>query len=253
MASSTEQLKAAEAASAKMAANATSLDSLQRDMLQALDFDQKKTQLNDAKLRAVAQKVEYDDFEKLVKGAHLKPLKPRSQQSADISKQFDGFVMGKYESGSAQKPGATSSAAASSEPRKAPATAPEFLRVWRRQCKTAAEKCAYLRLLEPELLPALFRTELEPAVFDGIVGAMCTRLAEPTEEAAAADEVAWVEQMLAHIARINRFELTLDFADKSTTKSLPSIFGTLEAEAAEAKGRLERDALAALKAKYQVK
>ena len=94
----------------------SSLNALQKDMLSALDHDQKKTQLNDAKLRAVAQKVEYDDFEKLVLGAHLKPVKPKTQASADVSKPFADFVMPKYEAGSA-------SAAAPPAPRAAAAAA----------------------------------------------------------------------------------------------------------------------------------
>merc|ERR1719440_204138 len=73
------------------------LDTLQRSMLEALDEDQVKKQLNDAKLRGVAQHVEYDDFEKLVKGAHLRPVKPRSTELDAIGKAFDGFVMPKVE------------------------------------------------------------------------------------------------------------------------------------------------------------
>ena len=75
---------------------AMSVDALQTKMQDALTFDQRKTQINDAKLRAVAQKVEYDEFEKMVAGAHLKPVKPCSKESADISKQFSGFVMPAY-------------------------------------------------------------------------------------------------------------------------------------------------------------
>ena len=42
------------------------MDSLQSSMLGALEHDQRKQQVNDAKMRAVKQHVEYDDFEKLV-------------------------------------------------------------------------------------------------------------------------------------------------------------------------------------------
>ena len=69
-----------------------SVDALQSQLHKALDFDQKKKQINDAKLRAVSQKVEYEAFEKMVAGAHLKPIKPKSQESAAISRQFAGYV-----------------------------------------------------------------------------------------------------------------------------------------------------------------
>ena len=73
------------------------LDGLQRDMLDALHDDQVKKQINDAKLRAVKQRVEYDEFEKLVAGAHLRPIKPRSQTLDEVSKSFDGFVLPKHD------------------------------------------------------------------------------------------------------------------------------------------------------------
>ena len=144
----------------------SSLNALQKDMLAALDADQKKEQLNDAKLRAVAQKVEYEDFEKLVLGAHLRPVKPRSQKSADVSKPFAGFVMPKYDgasSSSAKAPPRAAAAPAAPTTPALPSSSSDFLRAWRRQCKTPAERYAYLRRLEPESMPLLFRAELEPA------------------------------------------------------------------------------------------
>ena len=65
--------------------------------LGALEHDQRKQQVNDAKMRAIKQHVEYDDFEKLVQGAHLRPIKPRSETLGNVCKPFDGFVMPKYE------------------------------------------------------------------------------------------------------------------------------------------------------------
>ena len=57
------------------------LSSLQSKIAGALDDDQKKKQVNDAKLRAVSQKSDYDVFCNLVAGAHLKPVKPRAAES----------------------------------------------------------------------------------------------------------------------------------------------------------------------------
>merc|ERR1719446_1741134 len=73
------------------------LDTLQKNMLDALHDDQVKKQINDAKLRAVKQRVEYDDFEKLVAGAHLRPIKPKSQDLDGVCKAFDGFVLPKHD------------------------------------------------------------------------------------------------------------------------------------------------------------
>ena len=111
------------------------LDDLQRGMLDALDEDQVKKQLNDAKLRGVAQHVEYDDFEKLVKGAHLRPIKPRSTELDAIGRAFDGFVMPKVEAkeaGPLVQPQMSSVQKQSTSVPSAPSSSNEFLRVWRR-------------------------------------------------------------------------------------------------------------------------
>ena len=125
------------------------MDSLQSSMLGALEHDQRKQQVNDAKMRAVKQHVEYDDFEKLVAGAHLKPVKPKSAELASISKPFDFFVMPAYDATAAAAPSASAcrhrrrvaAAAPAAAARFAPpSTGQEFLRAWRRRCKTTADR-----------------------------------------------------------------------------------------------------------------
>lgn len=241
--------------------NIAALDTLQQDMLSALEHDQQKKQVNDAKLRAVAQRVEYDDFEKLVAGAHLKPIKPRSQVQADIGKAFDAFVMPKIEPTAALPTALPTFPAAAKPPDTppVPTSSNEFVRVWRRQCKTNAQKYAYLVQIEPETLPMLFRTELDAAIFDGIVSAILERVlggaaandapAAGTSEAAAAGSAnaRWAADFLQGIVRVNRFELTLDFADAATTKSLVTLFDAWQAD-----GPLGAEDLATLRAKYRV-
>jgi len=243
------------------------LDGLQKEMLGALEYDQRKKQVNDAKLRAVAQRVEYDDFEHLVAGAHLKPVKPRSQVQKDICKAFDGFVMPKVEPTS-QLPAALPTLPAAAAP---PATPPvpkssnEFVRVWRRQCKTTAQRYAYLRQIDADTLPLLFRTELDAAIFDAIVATLHVRvLASPASADADADDnldgidtdaappasgsdASWAASLIQNIARINRFDLTLEFADSVTTASLKALF-----DAWQTGGPLDAEDLEALRAKYDM-
>ena len=206
-------------------AHIASLDGLQQDMLSALEYDQRKQQVNDAKLRAVKQRVEYDDFANLVAGAHLKPIKPKSNDLAAISNAFDGFVMPKVEPAKAgpgvlplpARVGAAGASAASDAVPPAPKTSNEFTNAWRRQCKTSAQRCAYLRQLDAETLPLLFRTELDAAIFDGIVSTL------GEVELATAEDRAWAADLLQGVARINRFELTLDFAEAAGLKTLAKL------------------------------
>jgi len=228
------------------------MDTLQRSMLGALEHDQKKQQVNDAKLRAVAQRVEYDDFEKLVLGAHLKPVKPRSQQSADVSKHFDHFVLPKYEAqpvAGPVRPVAPAAPATAAPPK----NSNDFTRTWRRQCKTTSDKFTYLRGIEPETLPLLFRTELEPAAFDGIADALreCVLLPAKEDPAAATPHLMWLGQLLQQIGRINRFELTLDFAEKGTTAIIAELLDLLESPAG-GECELAQVDIDALRALYKV-
>lgn len=261
-------------------------------MLDALDEDQVKKQLNDAKLRGVAQRVEYDDFEKLVKGAHLRPVKPRSTELDEVGKAFDGFVMPKVEA-KAAGPALPAQPAAAKVPETSvpsvPTSSNEFLRVWRRQLKTSEQRFTYLRQLEPATLPILFRTELDAGVFDSIIAALADPLlaradgaaaggaggaaaaaaAAPSggtgamsdeakladdlaaidvsddtklsTEAAGADaalrlDLAWAHDFLYQASRLNRFDLTLDFADKKTIEKLTSLFDVTLREGAKATG-----------------
>ena len=251
------------------------LDGLQRDMLDALHDDQVKKQINDAKLRAVKQRVEYDEFEKLVAGAHLRPIKPRSQTLDEVSKSFDGFVLPKHDAAPAGPAPPPKAAAIAQDAVPPPAkTSNEFSRVWRRQCKTPAVRRAYLRQLDPDTLPLIFRTELDPPLFDGIVAtlgetclggggaeasggdanaaATAADLAEldGVEEAggdAAIAELAWAGALLQGIARLNRFDLTIDFADKGTIETLAALV-----EAMAAANSPDAEALAALRAAYKL-
>jgi len=127
---------------------------------------------------------------------------------------------------------------------------------------------AFIRKLEPANLPNIFRTELEPATFDAITDALRVCVLLPAEGAPEqfASDAAWTEQWLLHMSRINRFDLTLDFADKSTTTTIAGLLDLLdrdavaavEAEAVESafkggtKARFDSAALASLRAAYKL-
>ena len=240
-------------------AQVAALDTLQKDMLEALHDDQVKKQINDAKLRAVKQRVEYDEFEKLVAGAHLKPIKPKSDTLADIGKQFDGFVLPKHETAAVQGPKAPPKAAVVSteEVPPAPKTSNEFARVWKRQCKTPATRVGYVRHLDPDTLPLIFRTELDPTLFDGIVATLGEACLDGVSSASApsggdvdlseldgvpaadgaskrADDLLWAARLLEGIVRLNRFDITLDFADKKTSEKLTELFAAMSSGGVEA-------------------
>lgn len=232
-----------------------SIDSLQSSINDALVSDQRKMQINDAKLRAVGQRVEYDEFCKMVAGAHLKPVKPCSRESAEISKPFEYFVMPKYEPAAASV--APNPNAAAAESFTAPKDVNEFTRIWRRKCKSTESKLVYLRTMAPEEFPLLFRAEMDPVVMDGVAAALRADVGKSDAPAGAADE--WVGNMLLNLSRINRFDLTLQLADTSTADALKEIFDALASRAPAAadgtndSGPLDQAALTSLRQTYRLK
>jgi len=229
------------------------MDFLQHSIASALEAEQKKTQTNDAKLRAVSQRVGYDDFCKMVSGAHLKPVKPCTSESRDISRAFDQFVLPKYEPAAAASSAATASAAATFE---RPADANEFTRTWRRKCKADADKLAYLRVLNLDALPILFRIEMDPVLLDGFIGALHTGLCSGGGAEGSVEMGRWAARLLAGVARVNRFDTTLAFAAGETEKKLVALFDAVAAHAPPAgeaaDGELDADAVTALRTKYKV-
>lgn len=246
------------------------MDALQHSIAGALEAEQRKTQVNDAKLRAVAQRVDYDEFCKMVAGAHLKPVKPCSAESRDISRPFDQFVLPKYEPATdSVDRHSTRKVEHDAEPPafSQPSSSHEFLRTWRRSCRAQAERLRYLRVLDIDTLPMLFRTEMDPLLLDAFVDtlhvAVCER--EPSgdgsAEAAAIAQQAplalWAVRLLAGLARVNRFDATLNFAAGPTTDKLKRIFAAAAshapAEGVAGNGELDAAAVAALASKFGIR
>ncbi|KAG8463709.1 hypothetical protein KFE25_003982 [Diacronema lutheri] len=182
-----------------VADEAARIHELHAGMAEALDADRKKQEINDAKMRAVAQRVDYDQFCHLVAGAHLKPVKPIDKDTA--ARDFNYFVMPAARPVALPATVETSTSLAPPAAAHAPGSAPgaaalrvpksglDFHKAWRRQCKAQPARVAYLRLIDAQLIPTLFQAEFEPDILDGIVASLDELLAAvPDGGAGAADE-----------------------------------------------------------------
>lgn len=77
-----------------------------------------------------------------------------------------------------------------------------------------------MRAMEPDLLPSIFRTELEPATFDSMIDSLGKCVLEPSfSSSPLPEDLDWTRRWLEGISRIQRFELTLQFADKGENQS----------------------------------
>mmetsp|Transcript_9346 Transcript_9346/g.25446 ORF Transcript_9346/g.25446 Transcript_9346/m.25446 type:complete len:269 (+) Transcript_9346:18-824(+) len=216
-------------------------------MAQALDADRKKQEINDAKMRAVAQRVDYDQFVNLVAGAHLKPVKPVGGGGAGAGTDgFNYFVMPasctSAKPAASSKP-ATTSASSASATLRVPKTGLDFHKAWRRQCRDNEKRIAYLRLVDTQLIPVIFQSEFEPDIFDGIVQSLDSlvggaELPERALQAAAtlppdgwaqqmAEDVLMAARWLSMLPEINRFSLALEFMVEETREALGRLFAGL--------------------------
>lgn len=59
---------------------------LEKDLISALESDARSQVENDAKLKAISQRVSYDEFRNIVYGAHLKPIVSSSPSSGKSQK-----------------------------------------------------------------------------------------------------------------------------------------------------------------------
>lgn len=206
-------------------------------MADALEADRRKKEVNDAKLRAVAQHVDYDQFCNLVAGAHLKPVKPVDKNSG--REEFNYFVMPKEKATGVGAAGGTRQPNAAPAPTlKVPKTGLEFHRMWRRQCRTSEARRAYLELVDTKLLPMIFQSEFEPDILDGVVqtleavvdpqtlDARLTAAVVPESDGARdalADDLLLAASWLSMLPEVNRFELALEFASEQTRASLAAL------------------------------
>lgn len=219
---------------------------LQVAMADAMEEDRQKKDVNDAKMRAVSQRVDYDQFCNMVAGAHLRPVKPLDKQAA----RLNGMFVLASEAAPPKAAGAQASApvSSSSSQLRVPKTGVEFHRTWRRQCKDTRSRAAYLRLVDPALIPHVFQKQFEPDVLGGIVSTLDELLGEvPTlatsaealpDQAAAsgwedrgsvAEAALLASDWLGMMAEVNQFDLAREFMDEEAKARARSLIARLEA------------------------
>ena len=236
-----------------------------------------KKNVNDAKLRAVDQRVPtYDDFHQMVLGADLKPMEKRNKgkvsmfEGLSVEKKSQYFGSDLYQqSARAQRFGAApaaadgggddaDAAAGGAEGAFAlPRNAMEFTREWQKSCRTSAAQVRYLAALPPrsEWWGSVFKSGIDVA----ILGQMFRCWAEGWAEGAAAtrpeglSEVHSVAQALVGLATTSRYELNLSLMCSDELDSLrllcSSVSRALQDEAAAAEGPAAQ-ALEQLRAHY---
>ncbi|XP_018090328.1 coiled-coil domain-containing protein 103 isoform X2 [Xenopus laevis] len=185
---------------------------LERELANALAADQKYSRENDAKFRAIHQKVaSYEEFRDIVLASNLKPLERKDKVGGERKQPWNPSFN-------------TNSCARESEnvmPEESfsdPTNAFEFTRDWRRLGN--GEKYYYLLRVGAEKLSQLFHAE----VCSGLLGEFLLVLNESFQ----AIHLETVLQILQTLAETKRFDLNLVFLSGSEKESSQKLFVKLQ-------------------------
>ncbi|XP_059494724.1 coiled-coil domain-containing protein 103 isoform X2 [Stegostoma tigrinum] len=186
---------------------------LKKELETALFLDEKHKRENEAKFRAIHQKVgSYEEFRDIVLASHLKPLdlqdnlgarKQPWNSCAQSTSIKDSVQVGLFQHSHCQ-----------------PKTAAEFNRDWRRYYSTEAEKYSLLLNLGGQLLGNIFRTEIGFGYLGEFLIILCNNFQSTDGQA-----VYWI---LLHLSQTQRFDLNVDFLSSSEREKGIQLFQMLQ-------------------------
>ncbi|XP_055476242.1 coiled-coil domain-containing protein 103 [Psammomys obesus] len=189
---------------------------LEKELQAALAADEKYKRENDAKLRAVEQRVpSYEDFRGIVLASHLKPLEQKDKMG--------GKRIAPWNCHTTQE--RTFQDVATEIPQEKspfqPTTSSEFYRDWRRHLRSGPERYQALLQLGGPRLGHLFQTD----VGFGLLGELLVALAEHVR----LDDREAVLGILHSLANTGRFTLNLSLLSHAERESCQHLFQKLQA------------------------
>ncbi|NXN94650.1 CC103 protein, partial [Rhinopomastus cyanomelas] len=186
---------------------------LQRELRAAVAADEQQQRVNEAKLRAVRQRVpSYEQFRNIVLASHLKPLEKKDKQDKRRNMLWNPCAA------HAKTPPA-SDVEIPQELDQLPRTSAEFYRDWRRCLKSSQEKYQFLLELGGKALGRMFQADLGY----GLLGEFLVVLAENVSPA---DRDA-VLQILQSLSGTRRFGLNMDLLSEAEKESSRALFRKL--------------------------
>ncbi|BFZ21847.1 hypothetical protein BsWGS_24886 [Bradybaena similaris] len=221
-----------------MAANKVSHDSdyldfskLEKEIKNAVVSEERYWQENDAKIRAVEQRVPtYDDFREMVLAAHLKPLEKKDKLSSiekftqvwNPSAQKFSKPQGTKEQPhlNAQEEPPEQNKPEEESAMKLPGSGTEFILHWRHHCKTQEERKNFLFTVGAQKLAKIFKVEINGDLLGEFLE--CLRCLED-------NKVAQAVEILETLTKCQRFSLSLAFLSKKEKESCRLLFVELKA------------------------
>eukprot|EP00053_Salpingoeca_punica_P002911 m.40180 g.40180 ORF g.40180 m.40180 type:complete len:226 (+) comp11855_c0_seq1:114-791(+) len=194
------------------------LDMLERTLQGALRDEARYKRENDAKFRAVAQKVQsYEEFENIVKASHLKAVKEDVTNLSLGRSAWKPSAARRSDDDENKAPAPTAPTTSADDK---PATLQQFLRAWRALSSTSDRFQLLCRVGGPQL-HTFFKIES--------IGTVLPDMLRVLSEHVTADSVEIVAEIIDSIAQTYRFSLTVEFltdAERSVGKALLDKLGS---------------------------
>ena len=211
---------------------------LESELADAIAKDEKYQRENDAKFRAIRQKVaNYDEFRDIVLASHLKPLDKQDKSGGMRYQSWNRMGINSDKTVNADCDHIPSTSWL------IPKTSSEFDKSWKRICKSSSDKFEFLVAIGPEGLKNIFIT-------DSPLGEIVECI---SEEANYPDHLSIILGLLEIISLSKRFSLNLSFLDSEEIKKLKDIFSNCEKSLQISDNEVELLKLFQhLKEKYQV-
>ncbi|CAG2217782.1 Coiled-coil domain-containing protein 103 [Mytilus edulis] len=189
-------------------------EKLEKELHAAVDADQRYWRENDAKFRAVHQKVAtYDEFRDIVKASHLKPLEKGDKMESVQFNQPWNVAAAKNSETEQSEMGQID------KNKNIPKTGQEFVQYWRRYLKSLGEQYIYLISIGGDNLAHIFKTEISFGLLGDIVKALENKIVESDNEK--------VVQILEGLSQTNRFSLSVQFLSTQEKDLCNTLFDKL--------------------------
>ena len=182
--------------------HSATLDRLESELNSVLEQDSRYWTENDAKFRAVAQNVSYEQFEEIVKASHLKPLEKNDKSQLSNPKNTIWNSVSNY----TREKIANAEVKTTDERFKIidePKNVAEFYTSWR--SKEPSDRISFIKDIGQSKLKEIFATEVPSELLVDIV---------ETFHNFKDSEIIVVVQTLELLSETKRFSLTVEFLSK---------------------------------------
>ncbi|NXS65221.1 CC103 protein, partial [Pandion haliaetus] len=187
---------------------------LERELRAAVVADERWERENNAKLRAVRQRVpSYEEFRNIVLASHLKPLEKKDKMGERRSMLWNPCAA------QAKAPQA-SDVEIPQELDQLPRTSLEFYRDWRRCLKSGKEKYQFLLELGGKALGRIFQADLGFGLLGEFLMVLAENVCHEDRDA--------ILQILQSLSGTKRFGLNVDLLSESEKESSRDLFRKLQ-------------------------